>query len=102
MENRDNGIKSQHELVFQKKSGEQVNMLLNTSPIYDNQGNYAGSLAGISDITEYTKAMEQIQYQRVRYRELFEHMPSGVAVYYIIDGGKDFIFKDFNRAAENI
>jgi len=33
-----------------------------------------------------------------RYRELFENMKSGVAVYDAIDNGRDFIFKDLNLA----
>ena len=37
-----------------------------------------------------------------RYRQLFEHMSSGLAVYEAVDGGKDFVFRDFNRAAEKI
>ena len=34
--------------------------------------------------------------------DLFSHINNGVAVYEVIDGGKDFIFKDFNTAAERI
>ena len=37
-----------------------------------------------------------------RFKQLFEGMSSGVAVYEAVDGGNDFIFKDFNRAAEKI
>ena len=37
-----------------------------------------------------------------RFKELFEHMSSGVAVYEAVNGGNDFIFKDFNKAAERI
>lgn len=37
-----------------------------------------------------------------RFKELFEHMSSGVVVYEAIDNGCDFIFKDFNRASEKI
>lgn len=37
-----------------------------------------------------------------RYRELFDNMSSGVAVYEAIDQGKDFIFKDLNKAGEQI
>ena len=37
-----------------------------------------------------------------RYQGLFEHMKAGVAVYEAINDGDDFIFKDFNRAAEEI
>ncbi|MEI6186142.1 MAG: PAS domain S-box protein [Dehalococcoidia bacterium] len=37
-----------------------------------------------------------------RYNELFNHMNSGVAVYEAVDDGEDFVFKDFNPAAEKI
>ncbi len=34
--------------------------------------------------------------------DLFSHVKSGIAVYEAIEGGKDFILKDFNAAAEKI
>ena len=37
-----------------------------------------------------------------RYRNLFEHMSSAVAIYEAVNNGEDFIFKDFNTAAEKI
>ena len=37
-----------------------------------------------------------------RYRQLFEHMRSGVAVYRAVDDGADFEFLDFNRAGAAI
>ncbi|MEA3360684.1 MAG: hypothetical protein U9R17_14935 [Thermodesulfobacteriota bacterium] len=37
-----------------------------------------------------------------RFRELFNNMSSGVAVYEAKDNGNDFIFKDINRAGERI
>ena len=37
-----------------------------------------------------------------RSRQLFKNMRSGAAVYQVIDGGADFIFTDFNDAAEKI
>lgn len=37
-----------------------------------------------------------------RYRELVENMSSGVAVYEAMEDGKDFIFKEFNKAGEKI
>jgi PAS domain S-box-containing protein len=36
------------------------------------------------------------------YRELFDHMSSGVAVYQARDDGSDFMFADINRAGEKI
>lgn len=55
----------------------------------------AGVTFTILDITKQKKVEE-------RYRELFNNMKSGVAVYEAIDGGKDFVFKDFNQAGERI
>ena len=37
-----------------------------------------------------------------RYRAVFEHTINGIAVYEAADEGEDFIFIDFNRAAEKI
>ncbi|KKM91544.1 hypothetical protein LCGC14_1227520, partial [marine sediment metagenome] len=50
-------------------------------------------------IKERTK--ELIQSQK-RYKELFNNMSSGVAVYEAIKNGEDFVFKDFNLAGERI
>ena len=45
---------------------------------------------------------EGIKAEETRFKELFEHMSSGVAIYEAINRGEDFIFKDFNRASEKI
>jgi len=37
-----------------------------------------------------------------RFRDLFEHSSSGVAVYEPADNGEDFVFKDVNKAVERI
>jgi diguanylate cyclase (GGDEF)-like protein/PAS domain S-box-containing protein len=37
-----------------------------------------------------------------RFKDLFDNMSSGVAVYGAVDDGKDFVFKNFNQAGENI
>jgi len=37
-----------------------------------------------------------------KYLSMFQHMKSGVAIYEAIDNGSDFIFSDFNPAAEHI
>ena len=54
------------------------------------------------DITEKKKAEDLLYDSEKRYHELFNNINSGVAVYDVIDGGKDFIFKYFNRAGEKI
>jgi len=54
------------------------------------------------NFTERKQAEQAIQESENRFRELFNHMSSGVVVYEAKDNGKDFIIKDFNRAAEKI
>ena len=54
------------------------------------------------DITERKRAAEALRESEERYRELFEHINCGVAVYEVIGNGEDFVFKDFNRAGEKI
>ncbi|MEW5873153.1 MAG: MASE1 domain-containing protein [Chloroflexota bacterium] len=53
-------------------------------------------------LVERRKAEATLRQSEARYRELFENINSGVAVYQVIDDGRDFIFKDFNRAGERI
>ena len=45
---------------------------------------------------------QQLAENEKRYRELFDGIKSGVAVYEVRGSGEDFIFKDFNAAAEQI
>ena len=54
------------------------------------------------DIIKRKQTEELIRESESRFRELFNHMSSGVAVYEAKDNGKDFIIKDFNRAAEKM
>lgn len=42
----------------------------------------------------------QLREKELKYRQLFENMNNCVAVYRAVDDGDDFIFVDFNRAAE--
>jgi len=54
------------------------------------------------DITERKRAERTLQLSEARYRELFGHMSSCVAVYEAVDDGADFVFRDFNAAAEKV
>ncbi|MBW1818274.1 MAG: PAS domain-containing protein [Deltaproteobacteria bacterium] len=45
---------------------------------------------------------EALKESEERYRELFDNMGSGVAVYGAVDDGEDFEFIDFNKGAERI
>ena len=43
-----------------------------------------------------------MQENESRFRNLFEVISSGVAIYDVIDDGHDFIFKDINAAGERV
>ncbi len=59
-------------------------------------------MALIRDITERKKAEEALRESEEKFRELFENISSGAAVYEARGNGKDFIFKNFNKAGERI
>jgi len=52
LDRRKQGIKEQHDFEFIRKDGSRMYALLETSPIVDDDGNYAGAIAGVQDITE--------------------------------------------------
>ncbi|MBA7521470.1 hypothetical protein ES705_13577 [subsurface metagenome] len=54
------------------------------------------------DITKPKQTEQVIRESESRFRELFKYMSSGVVIYEAKDNGRDFIFKDFNQAAEKI
>lgn len=68
----------------------------------DEQGTPVRMVGVNYDITPRKRAEEELQESEFRYRELFDNINSGVAVYEVMDQGRDFIFKEFNRAGEMI
>lgn len=53
-------------------------------------------------IEEIREAGERIAKNEQLFKELFNNLNSGVAIYEVVDEGRDFIFKDFNHTAERI
>ncbi|WP_052418604.1 PAS domain-containing protein [Methanolacinia paynteri] len=72
------------------------------SLIKDKSGSIIGAVETLEDITERKTAEEELKESEDRFRELFNSMKSGVAVYKAVDDGKDFEFVDFNHGAEII
>jgi signal transduction histidine kinase len=53
-------------------------------------------------VLEQLQAEKLLRESEIRFRELFDRMTAGVAVYEARDNGEDFIFKDINPAGESI
>ena len=54
------------------------------------------------DLSHRKLAEDMLRESETRYRELFNNISSGVAIYEVTNNGNDFIFKDFNRAGEQL
>jgi PAS domain S-box-containing protein len=72
------------------------------APITDKEGNTLGVVLVFRDVTHEYLLHEELQASETRFRELFDNMNSGVAVYQAVDEGKDFVFLDLNKAGEKI
>ena len=67
------------ELELVRRDGGKVATLVRSSPLYDSQGNYTGTLAGVADITQRKQAEEALRHSEQRYRGLVNALP--VVVY---------------------
>ncbi len=89
------------ELILWHKDGSDVPVYSSHVMLVSGQGDkemYCVDL-GLADLK---LAQEKEQKSESFYRQLFEHSTSGVAVYEAVENGQDFIFKDFNKAGEQI
>jgi diguanylate cyclase (GGDEF)-like protein/PAS domain S-box-containing protein len=98
-------LDQQSPLSFLHKSG--ITTLINDKivrlkiiPLIDSS--YKSSIVILHDITEKTQLKVDLDNYSVRYRELFNNMHSGVAIYKMHDSGEDFSLVDFNAAAEKL
>ncbi len=72
-------------------------------PLLHPAGKVDDGAAAMQEITQLRKTLEPLLSENEsRYRALFDNMHDGVAIYRAEKDGGDFIFVDFNRAAERI
>ncbi len=72
------------------------------STIFNKRNLISGHLILLRNITKYKFAENALRVSENEFRELFQNMRSGVAVYQSIDEGRDFVFKRLNVAAEHL
>ena len=67
---------------------------------FDENNNSILMLGTIQDITERKNIENEILQSKERFESLFNNSPYPVAIYKAINDGEDFMFTDFNQAAE--
>ena len=89
---------------FRKDDLELLTGLSNTAAIAIENASLYSDLEKLVEqrTNQLEKAKDRFQESESRFRALFENMSNGVAILEAIDDGNDFIFKDFNKAAEEI
>ncbi len=86
--------------ILSKSGGHIVAQFTATLRMQD--GNELDILGIGRDITELKQSHKKIKINEIRFKELFNNINSAVAVYEAVDGGRDFIFRDFNTAGERM
>ena len=82
-----------------EKNGKTYDLI--DSPLINSDGSIS-KLEIFRDITERKQIEKKLKDSEISFRELFENMSNGVAIYEAMNDGNDFIFKDFNKASEQI
>lgn len=90
------------EIVFEKryikKDGSMVWGRVFSSAVRDKDGASHYFTTVLEDITDQKRIEQELVDSEFRFRELFNHMSSGAAIYESPDDGQSFVFKDLNEA----
>ncbi len=78
IERRKLGINEQHDFELIRKDGERIYTMMETSPLFDDDSNYTGALAGVQDITERKQMEETLHQSEQHLRILMEQAPIGI------------------------
>ncbi len=86
--------------VEMQLKGHWVNITVD--PILNQENILEGAVHIIRDISSQKQAETALKDSEMRFRELFEHMSSGVTIYNAINGGEDFIILGMNSSGESM
>jgi two-component system NtrC family sensor kinase len=94
---RAEGVPEVLEMEFIRKDGQKVYVLLNTSPIFNDEGELSGAMASVTDVTGRRIYEEALRESEEKFRNFFE---SSKDVIYITDIDGTVI--DINPAVEDL
>jgi PAS domain S-box-containing protein len=96
VERRKHGIKEQHDFEFIKKDGTRIYTQLETGPILDAEGQYAGAIASVADISERREAELRLRASEQAFRAVVENSPD-VIIRYDRAGRRIYVNPEFER-----
>ena len=94
---REKGEDNPYEIVITHKDGNKIQVLVSPKPVYDKDGQYVGSIAIFTDITDRKKAEEKLRESEQRLHRVIEGSPIPTFVI-----GKDHRVIYWNRALEEL
>jgi PAS domain S-box-containing protein len=94
---REKGEDDPYEIVITHKDGNKIQVLVSPKPVYDKDGQYVGSIAIFTDITDRKKAEEKLRESEQRLHRVIEGSPIPTFVI-----GKDHRVIYWNRALEEL
>jgi PAS domain S-box-containing protein len=84
------------------KDGKEFQTFMTTSILKNERGEPYAMIGMARDITKEKDMEEKLKESEIRYRNMFKNIQTAVAVYKAVDKGNNFVFVDFNPAAEKI
>jgi PAS domain S-box-containing protein len=85
LERRKQGIREQHDFQFRRRDGSQLWGIVSTTPILDEQGQFNGALAMITDITSRKQAEEALRESEATLRSLFDSASMMVGITELVE-----------------
>jgi PAS domain S-box-containing protein len=77
---RKDGVQTAYEIEWKGQGGRTIPTKVSPKFIFDDEGNYAGSFAVITDLTELKAAHEALETEKMKFEILCENLPFGVVL----------------------
>ena len=78
IENRKKGQPGQHERRFWRKDVSILATIVSVTPVFDQQGSFAGTFSTITDITERKRAEQELERERSLMKALMDYSPDAI------------------------
>jgi PAS domain S-box-containing protein len=98
---RQQGVTEQHDFKFCRKDGSEVWVIISTSPIFDETGQYIGALATVIDITEHKLAEAALRASEAKLNNVLDNAVAAVYSFRVF-ANSDWEYDYFSSGAQSI